>query len=286
MATEGGCFIGAALSCVDILAFLYGSEYVRVSPELIRANAPRDVVLLSKGHAVPALYGVLAESGYFDPERLSHHLKADDDIYWHPNRSIPGIEFHSGSLGHLLSVGAGIALDMKMKQEENVVYVVLGDGELNEGSVWESALVAAGLRLDNLVVIIDRNNIQANAFTEDLVPLESIERKFESFGWGADTIDGHNFGDMEEAVLRLPFRSGSPSAIIAETVRGKGIPSIENKIEHWFGNFSRAEISEMERELVAGIRTSGSASDAAPSDGPPPDEAEWDGTEWDASGRE
>src|SRR3974390_1419770 len=158
MATGGGCFIGASLSCADLLAYLY-RRVLNISP--VRMDDPgRDYLLLSKGHDVPALYGTLAELGFIEKGRLANHLKISDSIYWHPNRAIPGVEFHSGSLGHLLAVSVGIALDVRLRGGGHRVFVVLGDGELDEGSVWEAALVAAAQRLDKLVAVVDRNGMQ------------------------------------------------------------------------------------------------------------------------------
>ncbi len=252
MSTDGGCFIGASLSCADLIVYLY-DQILNVAPD--RLDDPnRDYLLLSKGHDVPALYGTLAELGYIERDRLKNHLKTNDSVYWHPNTTIPGIEFHSGSLGHLLSVGIGIALDIKMRKGENRVFVVLGDGELNEGSIWEAALVANSYNLDNLVVVVDRNHFQANIRTEELIRLEPIEMKFQSFGWKATRINGHDFSDMEHAFQRLPFWEGSPSAIIADTVRGKGCPSIERRADRWFVNFSHDEVDELLRELHGGNR--------------------------------
>ncbi|MCB0711809.1 MAG: transketolase [Ignavibacteriae bacterium] len=253
MSTDGGCFIGASLSCADLILYLY-EHVLNISPD--RVNDPeRDYLLLSKGHDVPALYGTLAELGYIEKDRLKNHLKTTDSIYWHPNRDIPGIEFHSGSLGHLLSVAIGIALDIKMRKGNNRVFVILGDGELNEGSIWEGVLVANSMNLDNLTVIIDRNHFQANVRTEELIRLEPIEMKFESFGWKATRINGHDFSDMEWAFSKLPFWSGSPSAIIADTVRGKGCPSIERRTDRWFVNFSGEEVEGLIEELHGGERT-------------------------------
>src|SRR5262249_49808196 len=133
MSAGGGCFIGASLSCADLLVYLYKNA-LRVSPE-DTAAPDRDYLFLSKGHDVPALYGVLAELGFIEPKRLGNHLKTNDSIYWHPNRSVPGVEFHSGSLGHLLPVALGVALDIKLCSQDNRVFVILGDGELNEGSI-------------------------------------------------------------------------------------------------------------------------------------------------------
>jgi transketolase len=246
MSTEGGCFIGASLSCADILVSLY-AEVMRISPETLRDPA-RDYFFLSKGHDVPALYGVLAELGFFPVQRLANHLLPGDSLYWHPNRAIPGVEFHSGSLGHLLSVAMGVALDVKLRGGTNKVYVLLGDGECDEGSVWEGLLVASAHHLDNLVVIVDRNDFQANARTEDLIPLEPLDRKLEAFGWHVRTTDGHDFAALRES-FNASGADGRPSAIIARTVRGKGLPSIERRADRWFVNVSAAEVQALLEEL-------------------------------------
>jgi len=247
MSTDGGCFIGASLSCADILAYLY-NEVLQVAPSNIDYPS-RDYFFLSKGHDVPALYGTLAELGFIDTARLQNHLKTNDYIYWHPNRHIPGIEFHSGSLGHLLSVAIGVAIDIKLQRGNNRVFVLLGDGELNEGSIWEGALVAAARRLDNLTAIIDRNEFQANIRTENLVPLEPIEEKFEAFGWNAHRINGHDFDELESTFQNLPFGTERPNVIIADTIRGKGLPSIEKRADRWFVNFTHEEVEQLLKEL-------------------------------------
>src|SRR5262249_39708600 len=156
----------------------------------------RDYLFLSKGHDVPALYGTLAELGFFPRERLQNHLKVSDKLYWHPNRAVPGVEFHSGSLGHLLSVAMGVAWDIKLRGRTNRVYVVLGDGEMDEGSIWEGLLVAAAKKIDNLVVVVDRNEFQANIRTEELIPLEPLPAKLEAFGWAVRDCDGHDFSSL------------------------------------------------------------------------------------------
>jgi transketolase len=247
MSAGGGCFIGASLSCADLIVFLYASV-LNVTPET-RTAADRDYLFLSKGHDVPALYGTLADFGFFEEQRLANHLSPRDFIYWHPNRAIPGIEFHSGSLGHLPSVAIGVAMDIKMSGGANRVFVIVGDGELNEGSVWEAALVAAAHKLDNLVVVVDRNEFQANVRTEDLVPLEPIDAKFAAFGWATARIDGHDFEAMERCFTRLPFEPGKPSVIVARTVRGKGLASLERRADRWFVALSEAEVTALLDEL-------------------------------------
>jgi transketolase len=247
MATQGGCFLGASLSCADLLVFLY-ARVLRITPNTL-TNPDRDYLLLSKGHDVPALYGTLAELGYFPAERLKQHLRSDDVIYWHPNRKVPGVEFHSGSLGHLLSVGMGIAYDIKLRRGANRVVVLLGDGELNEGSIWEALLVARAYQLDNLVLVIDRNEFQANVRTESLIPLEPLADKLTAFGCHCVDVDGHDFGALSQCFATLPIRGEGPAAVIAHTVRGKGLPSIESRADRWFCNFSTAEIEALLREL-------------------------------------
>src|SRR5262245_13277095 len=224
MAGGGGCFIGASLSCADLIVFLYASV-LNVAPAT-RTSTGRDYLFLSKGHDVPALYGTLVEFGFVDGKRLDNHLAPHDSIYWHPNRAVPGVEFHSGSLGHLPAVALGVAMDIHISGGSNRVFVIIGDGELNEGSVWEAALVAAARRLDNLVFIVDRNEFQANVRTEDLVPLEPIEAKFAAFGWATDRVNGHDFDAMERCFARLPIERGRPSVIIADTVRGNGLARV------------------------------------------------------------
>lgn len=247
MSTNGGCFIGASLSCADLVAYLY-TKVLRLTPETL-ADPNRDYFFLSKGHDVPAVYGTLAELGYIPRERLANHLKPTDSLYWHPNRKVPGVEFHSGSLGHLLSVSIGVALDIKMRGGSNKVYVVLGDGECDEGSVWEGFLVANAYGLDNLVAVIDRNEFQANIRTEELIPLEPLDQKIAAFGWQVRVTDGHDFLALETAFAGLPAKTGSPTCIIARTVRGKGLPSIERRADRWFVNFKAEEVEALLREL-------------------------------------
>ena len=247
LATGGGCFIGASLSCTDLIVHLY-QRVLRVTPASVR-DPNRDYLLLSKGHDVPALYGTLVELGFMARERLSLHLSTEDSIYWHPNRAVPGVEFHSGSLGHLLSVGIGLALDAKLRRAENRVFVLLGDGELDEGTIWEGLLVAAAKQLDNLVCVVDRNEFQANIRTEELIPLEPLVDKFEAFGAKALRVDGHSFTALDTAFATLPLAAGRPSVIVADTVRGRGLPSIERRADRWFANFSHDEVEALLAEL-------------------------------------
>jgi transketolase len=247
MSTDGGCFIGASLSCADLFVFLY-NQFLNVNPKNLK-DPNRDYLLLSKGHDVPALYGVFAELGWIEKNRLKNHLKSNDYIYWHPNRNIPGIEYYSGSLGHLPSVAVGIAMDIKIRGGKNKVVVVTGDGELNEGSCWEAVLIAQAYKLDNLIFLVDRNQFQANIRTEDLLPLEPLQDKFKAFGCAVKRINGHDFNALESAFSSFPIEAGKPNVIIADTVRGKGLPSIAERADRWFCNFTHEEVSSLLKEL-------------------------------------
>ena len=247
MSTDGGCFIGASMSCVDLIVYLY-KEFLNINKDNLN-NPNRDYLFLSKGHVVPVLYGTFVEIGLMNKGRLKNHLKPNDHIYWHPNRNVDGIEFHSGSLGHSLGIAIGVAIDCKMRKQDNKVVVILGDGELNEGSNWEATLVASAKRLDNLIAIVDRNHLQANMETEDLIPLEPIADKFEAFGWGTREVDGHNFKELEKAFSGFPIKNSAPSLIISDTVRGKGLPSIEARTDKWFANFTYEEVDILLKEL-------------------------------------
>ena len=247
MSTGGGCFTGASLSAVDMIVYLY-AEYLNLHQDNL--NDPnRDYLFLSKGHDVPALYGTFAELGLIPKERLANHLSINDHVYWHPNTHIPGIEFHSGSLGHLPSVAIGVAMDIKIRGGENKVICIMGDGELNEGSCWEAILVANAYQFDNLIFVIDRNNFQANMATEDLIPLEPLHDKFTAFGAAVSRINGHNFNQLRNAFKKIPFTQGKLNVVIADTVRGKGLPSIEARADRWFCNFTADEVAQLLQEL-------------------------------------
>lgn len=247
LTARGGCFIGASLSRTDLIVYLY-HEFLNLNRNKLK-NPNRDYLFLSKGHDVPALYGTFVELGWLDEERLEKHCTVEDDIYWHPNRKIPGIEFHSGSLGHLLSVSIGVAIDCKLKKQKNKIVTILGDGELNEGSIWESLLVASAYNLDNLLIIVDRNRFQANMRTEDLIPLEPLDKKFEAFNCVVKTVNGHDFEELDIVFAKYPFESNRVSVVVAETERGMGLPSIMNRADRWFCKFNEDEVEGLMDEL-------------------------------------
>jgi transketolase len=247
MSTDGGCFVGASLSAADLIVYLY-SNFLNINKNNLN-DPDRDYLFLSKGHDVPALYGTFAELGLLEKERLKNHLSTADHIYWHPNTHIPGIEFHSGSLGHLPSVAIGVAMDIKIRGGKNKVVCILGDGELNEGTCWEAVLVANAYKLDNLIFVVDRNHFQANMPTEELIPLEPLHDKFTAFGAAVKRINGHSFEALDETFSAYPFENGKLNVVIADTVRGKGLPSIERRADRWFCNFTASEVEDLLKEL-------------------------------------
>lgn len=248
LSTNGGCFTGSAFSCIDILSYLYLNILDNI--KIKNNHNDRDLFILSKGHAVSALYAILAELNFFPKSKFSNYLSTKDNFYWHPNTNIPGIEFHTGSMGHGLSIGIGMALASLNSNFSNKVVILLGDGELNEGSIWESILIANAYNLKNLIVIVDRNNRQANMKTEDLIPLDSLEKKFLSFGWETYSCDGHNLTEIDRVFQNLNSKnSHKPSVIIANTIRGKGLSLLEDDPKYWFGNFSSGEIKKLKNQL-------------------------------------
>ena len=248
MAKNGGCFIGSAFSCIDILAYLYSNIFD--IEKIKNMEKDRDILILSKGHAVAALYAVLAQVGIISKDRLKNYLTVKDDLYWHPNPNIPGIEFHSGSMGHGLSIGIGMAFASKLNKINNKIFVVVGDGELNEGSIWESVLIANAYKLDNLTAIIDRNFRQANLKTEELIPLESVQEKFSAFGWETLFCNGHDVNEIRQIFEQISKNVlDKPKVVIANTIRGNGIPLMEDNPKYWFGDFNEKELEKFNEIL-------------------------------------
>ena len=226
VAGMSACHTGGSLSMADILSALY-FHTLRVDPENPNWKK-RDYFILSKGHTVPALDAALSIRGFFPEEVLPTHLELDSIISGHAcAMTTPGIDASTGSLGHGLSVGVGAALGLRMDKASNRVFVVLGDGELQEGSNWEAAMSAAHHKLDKLVAIVDRNKYQTGP-TEEIMALEPLHEKWESFGWSVRRIDGHSMEEITDTLESLPFEQGRPSAIIADTIKGKGVSFIIN----------------------------------------------------------
>ncbi len=233
---EHSTHLGGALSLTDILVALYWHT-LRVRPREPDWQ-DRDLFILSKGHVGILLYYVLASKGYFPLEDLKTYEQTGAILSTHPSNKIPGVETTTGSLGHGLSVGAGMAIADKLDGKENRVFVVLGDGEIQEGSVWEAAMTASQYRLDNLVAILDRNHWQAGVMTESIMAVEPIDEKFKAFGWSTSIIDGHDMEQIVQTLGTLPFETGLPSVIVADTVKGKGVDFIENRPEAHVLNLS------------------------------------------------
>jgi transketolase len=251
MAGMSDCHTGGSLSMADIMAALY-FHIMKVDPENPEWKK-RDYFVLSKGHTVPALDAALAIRGFFPEENVVTHLKLDSMISGHACAiATPGIDVSTGSLGHGLSIGVGAALGIRMDAASNRVFVVLGDGELQEGSNWEAAMAAAHHRLDNLVAIVDRNKYQTGA-TEEMMALEPLADKWKSFGWSVRSIDGHNMETVVDTLENIPFEQGRPSAIIADTIKGKGVSSIMN---HHMARFNESQLEEALQELGEPIRSS------------------------------
>lgn len=223
----GGGHIPASLSIVEILVLLY-NNILRVNPK--KADDPdRDRFILSKGHACVALYAILAERGFFPKAELAKFGKKESILGGHPDmHKVCGIEASTGSLGHGFPFGVGVALAGKFDKKNYRVFVIVGDGECQEGSVWEAALFAPQHKLDNLVVIVDYNKIQAMDRLDKIVSLDPLMDKWKAFGWEVREVDGHDFTRLQEVFAGIPFVKGKPNLIIAHTIKGKGISFMEN----------------------------------------------------------
>jgi transketolase len=218
--------MGGSLSCVDILNVLYNAA-MNVRPENF-GSPDRDRYVQSKGHSVEALYVVLADKGFFCEEELETLSKYKSHFVGHPTRKVPGIEHNTGALGHGLSFAVGQALAGKKDGRSYKVYVLLGDGELAEGSNWEASSSAVNYGLDNLVALVDRNGFQITGATERVYPLEPLEDKFRAFGYAVRTVDGNNVAELRSVLRESPFEKERPSLILARTTKGKGISFMEN----------------------------------------------------------
>lgn len=245
---------GGSLSIADILAYLYFKE-MNVDPADPK-KADRDRLVLSKGHAAPALYAALAHRGYFPVEDLKTLRKSDSYLQGHPNMNhVPGVDMSTGSLGQGISAAAGMALASKLQNDAFRVYTILGDGEIEEGQVWEAAMFAGAKKLDTLTVIVDNNNLQIDGTIEEVNSPYPIPEKFAAFGFNVLEIDGHCFDAIENAVNEAKAVKGKPTAIIMKTVKGKGVSYMENQVG-WHGSAPKQDqyeqaMAELDAQIAA-----------------------------------
>ncbi|NMC55172.1 MAG: transketolase [Chloroflexi bacterium] len=244
---------GGDLSCLDILNVLY-NHVMNVSPDNMQ-SPDRDRFIQSKGHSVEALYVVLSDKGFFPDSALDTICQYQSDFIGHPTRKIPGVEQNTGALGHGLSVAVGLALAAKMDERAYRVFTLMGDGELTEGSLWEASMSAAHYKLDNLVVIVDRNGLQITGATEDVMALEPLDKKFEAFGYVVRSVDGNDIPALLDMFSQLPFEPGKPSLILAHTVKGKGVSFMEHQAGWHHHVPTDEEMSIALRELDATLET-------------------------------
>lgn len=233
LTASGSGHPGGSLSAADLLTYLYFRE---MNVDSTRKDDPnRDRFVLSKGHAAPVLYGVLAMKGFFPMEELKNLRKMGSILQGHPDmKKAPGVDMSTGSLGQGISAAVGVALGGKMDKKSYRVYTLLGDGELQEGIVWEAAMAASQYQLDNLVAIIDHNGLQIDGPNDEVMKVNPVKEKWESFGWKVITINGHCFKEIEAAFALARETKGQPTAIIASTSKGKGVSFMENQAG-WHG---------------------------------------------------
>ena len=245
---------GGSLSAADIVASLYFGGVMNYS-EADPQHPERDYFILSKGHAAPVLYAALAELGYVPEDELLTLRKLHSRLQGHPDsKKLPGVEVSTGSLGQGLSIAAGVALGVRIDQQRDGgpkrrVFTLLGDGEIEEGQVWEAAMFAAHYHLDNLVAIVDNNNLQIDGDVRDVAGLDNISSKFKSFGWQTIEVDGHDIGAVVTALKTATLLDGSPVCIVAHTVKGKGVSFMENQAG-WHG---KAPNEEQAKEAHAAL---------------------------------
>lgn len=230
---------GGSLSATDIVTYLYFEE-MNIDPKNPKWE-DRDRFVLSKGHAAPVLYAALAHKGFFPVEELATLRKIGSHLQGHPDMNkVPGVDMSTGSLGTGISAAVGMALACKMDQKANYVYSVLGDGEIQEGQVWEAAMAAAHYKLDNLIAFVDNNTLQIDGNIDDVMSPNPIDEKFRAFGWHVQVIDGHDFAQIAAAVKAAKEVKGQPSMIVAKTVKGKGVSYMENQAG-WHGSAPNEE---------------------------------------------
>ena len=247
--TARASHIASALSIADIVAVLYAK--ILVSYPNNPTHQDRDRFLLSKGHACTAVYAALAEMGYFSLNELESYGANGSRLMNHISHHVPGVEFSAGALGHLLPVAAGKALFAKKQNKPWRTYVILSDGELNEGSNWEAIMFSAHHKLSNLIAIIDKNNYQSFTTTQETLNMDPLEEKFSCFGWNVYSVDGHSHEELGHAFASAAENKDTPSVIVANTVKGKGVSFMENLVEWHYKNPSEDQLSSAMLEVLA-----------------------------------
>jgi len=242
--------IGSCFSVADILAVLY-NDILKVKPRQPEW-LQRDRFILSKGHSAAVLYAVLAERGFFSKEWVEDYCRKGSLLIGHVNHKVPGVELSTGSLGHGLSVACGMALAANRDSEKHRIFVILSDGELDEGSNWEAIMFASHHKLANLVAIVDRNKLQAFGYTKDILDLTPLKDKWTAFGWAVKEIDGHNHQQIKTIMEQIPFEPDKPSVIIADTIKGKGVSFMENRLEWHYKSPNEKQFREALLELGEG----------------------------------
>ena len=220
--------VGGCLSCLDIVDVLF-TDIIRINSKKPKSKN-RDRFILSKGHTSAVIYSVLANKGFFPLKWLETYFDNGTKLPGHIDHKVPGVEFSTGSLGHGLSVGLGMALSMRNEKIKSKVYVLLSDGEMNTGSTWESIMFAAHHKVSNLICIVDKNKIQSFGKTKDIINLDPLHKKWEAYGWNTYNIDGHNHSEIEKAFINSKKNSKKPSVIICNTIKGKGIKDFEGRL--------------------------------------------------------
>ena len=241
---------GGSLSATDIVTTLFFKE-MNIDPQNPQ-NPDRDRFVLSKGHAAPVLYSALARKGFFPPEELNTLRKINSRLQGHPSmRYLPGIDMSTGSLGQGISSAVGMALAGKIDKKDYTVYTILGDGELEEGQVWEAAMAASHYKLNNLTAFIDFNGLQIDGNIEEVMNPCPIDKKFEAFGWNVLVIDGHNFDEIIDSIEKAKACNDKPTAVFCKTVKGKGVSFMENEAG-WHGNAPSKEQCEIALAEIGG----------------------------------
>lgn len=239
--------IGSCLSMADILSVLY-HRVLKIDPMFPKEQS-RDRFFLSKGHGAAIVYAVLAEKGFFPLNLLDDYCKDGSMLTGHINSEVAGVEFSTGSLGHGLPVACGVALSGHREQQPYRVFVMLSDGELDEGSNWEAILFAPHHHLDNLVAIVDYNKLQGFGATKEVLDIEPLELKWQSFGWAVKVVNGHDHAELQEVLYSVPFVKGKPSVVIANTVKGKGILFMENQLAWHYRSPDKMQLEQALAEL-------------------------------------